>query len=171
MTLFPKATPFRPLLRDVEVAVEAAASPAVAVDVVVTCVLAGLFLKRKFDKVTNVKAKRYPTDVYNSFIPAQKAKHWQLMNPGKTPGSGPAKGARIGTDATVSGMSHQIAEFKTTMSSAVTAILVFTAATQKHTANDEESDLTRDSGWGRPCGDNRDNPALARQEAGKKPKN
>ncbi len=112
MTLFPKATPFRPLLRDVEVAVEAAASPAVAVDVVVTCVLAGLFLKRKFDKVTNVKAKRYPTDVYNSFIPAQKAKHWQLMNPGKTPGSGPAKGARGGTGAATSGMNHQIAEFK-----------------------------------------------------------
>ena len=70
----------------------------------------------------------------------------------------------------MSDMNHQIAEFKTAMSSAATAILDFTAAIQKCAADDKESDLTKDSGWGRP-GFNRDNPALGRQDsAGKKPK-
>ena len=120
--------------------------------------------------MTGIKAKRYTTDVYNSFTPAQKAKHWQLMNPSKTPRSGPAKGARGGTGATASGMNHQIAEFKTAMSFAATAISDFTAPTQKRAADDKESDLTRDSGWSCP-GFNRDNPALGRQDsAGKKPK-
>jgi hypothetical protein len=96
--------------------------------------------------VTDVEAKCYPTDVYNSFTPAQKAKHWQLMNPSKTPESGPAKGTRGGTGATASGMNHQIAEFKTAMSFAATAISDFMAVTQKSAADDEESDLTRDSG-------------------------
>ena len=132
----------------------------------------GLVPQEKIDKVTNVEAKRYPPEIYNSFTPAQKAKHWQLMNPGKTPGSGPANGARGGTGATASGMNHQIAEFKTAMFSAATAILDFTAATQKRAADDKESDLTRDSGWGCPRGDNRDNPALGHQDsATKKPKN
>ncbi len=126
MTLSPKAAPFWPLIRDVAVAAEAAAGPAVAVavavDVVVTRVPAGLFLKKKIDKVTDVEPKIYPLKIYNNFTPAQKAKHWQLRNPGKTPGSGPTKGVRGGTGATVSGMNHQVAEFKTTMSSAATAI-------------------------------------------------
>jgi hypothetical protein len=120
--------------------------------------------------VTGIEAKHYLTDICMTFTPAQKAKHWQLMHPGKTPGTGPTKGARGGTGATVSGMTNQIAEFKTAMSSAATAILDFTAATQKRAADDKESDLTRDSGWSCP-GFNRDNPALGRQDsAGKKPK-
>ncbi len=41
MTLFPKAAPSRPLLRDVEAVGKAAANLAVAVDVVVTRALAG----------------------------------------------------------------------------------------------------------------------------------
>jgi hypothetical protein len=66
-------------------------------------------------------------------------------------------------------MTSQIAEFQTAMSTAATAILDFLAATQKRAADDEESDLTRDSGWGCP---NRDNPALGRQDsASKKTKN
>ncbi len=131
----------------------------------------GLIPQEEIDKVTDVEAKRYPTDIYNSFTPAQKVKHWQLMNPGKTPGSGPAKGARGGTNATASGTNHQIAEFKTAMSSAATAISDFTAATQKRAADDKESDLTRDSGWGCHRGNNRDNPTLARQDlAAKKSK-
>ena len=122
--------------------------------------------------MTDVEAKIYPADVYNSFTPAQKAKHWQLRNPSKTPGSGPAKGVRGGTGATASGMNHQIAEFKTAMSSAATAISDFTAATQKCAADDKESDLTRDSGWGRARDTNRDNLALGRQDsASKKSKN
>jgi hypothetical protein len=47
MTLFPKAAPSWPLLREVEVEGEAAAGPAVAADLVVTCVLVGSFLKKK----------------------------------------------------------------------------------------------------------------------------
>jgi hypothetical protein len=94
------------------------------------------------------------------------------MHPGKIPVTGPAKGARGGTGATASGMNHQIAEFKKAMSSAATAISDFTAATQKRAANDKESDLTGDSGWGRNRGNNRENPALAHQDsAAKKSKN
>jgi hypothetical protein len=65
-------------------------------------------------------------------------------------------------------MNHQITEFKTAMSSTATAISDFAAATQKRTGNDEESDLTRDSGWGRDRGNNHENPALASQDPAKK---
>jgi hypothetical protein len=116
--------------------------------------------------VTGIESKIYPDEIYNNFTPAQKAKHWQLKHPGQTPGTGLAKGAR-GT-ASAPGMTSKIAEFQTAMSMAATAISDFTAAT-KRAADDEESDLTRDSGWGRP---NHDNPALARQDmASKKSKN
>ena len=50
MTLYPKAAPFPPSIRDVAVAVKAAVEPAVAVDVVVTRVPAGLFPKRKLTR-------------------------------------------------------------------------------------------------------------------------
>jgi hypothetical protein len=117
--------------------------------------------------VTGIEAKIYPPEVYNTFAPAMKAKHWQLKNPDKNPGTGPAKGARGAAPAP--GMASQIAEFQTAMSTAATAISDFTAATQKRAADDKESDLTRDSGWGRP---NCDNPALGRQDsASKKTKN
>ncbi len=85
-----------------------------------------------------------------------KAKHWQLKYPDQVPGPGPAKSNRGGT----TGLTSQIAEFKTAMSTAATAISKFTATT-KRAADDEESELTKDSGWGRP---NRENPALGRQE-------
>ncbi len=127
--------------------------------------------QEEINKVTNVEAKHYPPEIYTNFTPGQKAKHWQLMNPSKTPGSGPAKGARGGTSGTVSGMNHQITEFKTAMSSADTAISDFTAATQKRTVNDKELDLTGDNGWVRDRGNNRENPALARQDLAKKSKN
>ena len=123
----------------------------------------GIVPQEEADKVTGIKAKRYPMAIYNTFTPAMKAKHWQLMNPGQTPGTGPAKGTR-GT-APASGMTSQIAEFQTAMSTAVTAISDFMAATQKHAADDEESDLTRDSRWGCLCDNNRDNPALGRQDS------
>ncbi len=52
MTLHPKAAPFPPLIKDVAVAVEAAAGPAVAVavDVVVCRDPLGLFPKRKLTR-------------------------------------------------------------------------------------------------------------------------
>jgi hypothetical protein len=69
-------------------------------------------------------------------------------------------------------MNYQIAEFMTAMTSTATAITDFTAATQKRAANDEESDLTRDSGWGHNGGNNRYNPALGHQDSVfKKPEN
>ena len=114
--------------------------------------------------MTGIEAKHYPTDVYNGFTSAQKAKHWQLMNPGKTPETGPAKGARGGTGATASGMTNQIAT--------ATSITDFRAATQKRAANDKESDLTGDSEWGCDRDKNHGNPALGCQDsATKKPKN
>ena len=124
-------------------------------------------------KVTDVEAKRYPTNVYSTFTPAQKAKHWQLLHPEQTPGSRPTKNSRNGTGATASGLTNSIAEFKTDVSSAATAILNFTDATNTQ-SDDKESDMTRDSRWGRPSGDNcdnRNNPALACQDPGKKSKN
>ena len=48
----------------------------------------GLVPQEEVNKVTNIEPKCYPTKVYDNFTPAQKAKHWQLMNPGKTHGSG-----------------------------------------------------------------------------------
>ena len=118
--------------------------------------------------MTGIEAKIYPTKICNTFTPAQKAKHWQLLNPSKAPGTGPAKGARGGAGATAPGMTSQIAEFQSAMSTTATAISDFTAATQKRTADDEDSNLTGDSGWGR----NRNSPALGRQDsASKKPKN
>jgi hypothetical protein len=59
--------------------------------------------------VTGLKAKINPSEIYNTFTPAQKAKVWQLRNPGRTPGTGPAKGTRGAAPAP--GMTSQIAEF------------------------------------------------------------
>jgi hypothetical protein len=132
----------------------------------------GIVPQEEVNKVTDIEAKRYPDEIYLTFTPAQKAKHWQLMHPGQTPGTGPAKGARGGAAATASGMTSQIAEFISATPTAATRILDLTAAAQKHAAGDEESDQTRDGGWGRPRDNNPDNPALGRQDSAlKKSKN
>ena len=104
----------------------------------------GLVPQEEVDKVTNIEARRYPTKVYNTFTPAQKTNYWQLMNPGKTPGSGPTKSSTRGPGATAYGVSISVAEFETAMSFAATAILDFTAETNKRTA-DKDLDLTKDS--------------------------
>ncbi len=124
----------------------------------------GIVPQEEIDKVTGLEAKNYPTDVYATFTPAMKAKHWQLKYPNQTPGTGPCKGTRGA--ATATGMTSELAEFKTAISTAATAISDLTRAT-KRAADDEESDLTRDSAWGRNC----DSPALGRQDSvPKKPK-
>ena len=92
------------------------------------------------------------------------------MNPGKTPKNGPTKSSARGPGATASGVSILVAKFKTATSSAATSILDFTAATNTRTAN-KNSDLTRYSGWSRPCNDNLNNPSLARQGTDKRSKN
>ena len=122
--------------------------------------------------MTGIEAKRYPMEIYLTFTPAMKAKHWQLMHPGQTPRTGPTKGARGDAAARAPGMTSQIAEFTSAMSTAATAISDLTTAAQKRAADDKESDQTRNGGWGCPRGDNRDNPALGHQDsAWKKPKN
>ena len=104
----------------------------------------GLVPQEEVDKVTKIEATSYPTKVYNTFTPAQKTNYWQLMNPGKTPGSGPTKSSARGPGATAYGVSISVAEFETAMSFAATAILDFTAETNKRTA-DKDLDLTKDS--------------------------
>ncbi len=109
----------------------------------------GLVSQSEIDKVTDVEKKRYSDEVYAKFTPAQKAKHWQLMNPGKEHGVGPTGGKK--TDRTTTNVS----EFATALSSAVLAISALTDATNKRTAAKEASDDDTSP--------NRANPALARQ--------
>ncbi len=88
-----------------------------------------------------------------------------MLNPGATPGSGPAKSSKSGSSAHASAVS--MSEFKTAMSSAVIAISELMAVTIERTA-DKSSESNAENGWGRG---NCDNPALAHQDAGKKSKN
>jgi hypothetical protein len=37
----------------------------------------GIFPQEEVNKVTGIKAKHYTTEIYMTFTPAQKAKHWQ----------------------------------------------------------------------------------------------
>ena len=46
---------------------------------------AGLPSQAEIDRCTHIQARRYPPDEYKKFTPAERQKHWQLMNPGKTP--------------------------------------------------------------------------------------
>jgi hypothetical protein len=48
---------------------------------------AGLPSQAEVDKCTHIQAKRYPPDEYKNFTPAEKQRHWQLMNPEKKPGT------------------------------------------------------------------------------------
>jgi hypothetical protein len=79
------------------------------------------------DKVTTVKNKYYPTSVYNKFTIAKKAKHWQLRNPGKTPGTGPSGRKTKNSSATVAVLTSAV----TTVSAAALAISELTATTTK----------------------------------------
>jgi hypothetical protein len=52
--------------------------------------------QEQIDACTHIQARRYESKEYSAFTPAEKAKHWQLMNPTRTP-RGPAKcGGRRG---------------------------------------------------------------------------
>jgi hypothetical protein len=79
---------------------------------------------------------------------AEKAKHWQLRNPGKERGTGSSGGRKSGISAT------NVSDFASAISSAVSAISALSDTT-KRTADEEEpnNDST-----------NRKNPALARQQ-------
>jgi hypothetical protein len=113
----------------------------------------GLVSQADIDRVTTVENKHYPEAEYAKFTPAEKAKHWQLRNPGKERGTGSSGGRKSGISAT------NVSDFASAISSAVSAISALSDTT-KRTADDME--LDDDS-------TNRKNPALARQPP-KKPK-
>ena len=54
----------------------------------------GIVSQTDIDKVTTVKNKHYPDAVYAKVSQAEKAKHWQLRNPGRERGTGPTSGRR-----------------------------------------------------------------------------
>ena len=41
--------------------------------------------QEEIDACTHIKAKRYDTKEYKLFSAAERAKHWQLLNPSRTP--------------------------------------------------------------------------------------
>jgi len=115
--------------------------------------LKGLVSQADIDKVTTVENKHYPEEVYAKFSLAEKAKHWQLRNPGKERGTGHAGGRKSGVSAT------NVFDFTTAISSAVSAISVLSDTTKRANEEGTNDDPTDQS--------NRDNPALARQQTKK----
>jgi hypothetical protein len=91
----------------------------------------GLVSQADIDKVTNIENKHYPEEVYAKFSAAKKAKHWQLRNPGKERGTGPASGKTPGISAT------NVSEFASAISSAVSAISALSDT--KRSADDKET--------------------------------
>ena len=91
--------------------------------------------------------------MYDKFSLAEKAKHWQLRNPGKECSVGPTGGKKTNKNAA------NVSEFAAAVSFAVLAISALTDATTKCAAA-EEGTKDDPNPWVNP---NRDNPALARQ--------
>jgi hypothetical protein len=125
----------------------------------------GLIPQEEVDKVTTVKNRWYSPAKYSKFTPAKKAKHYQLKNARKIPGTEPCRKTNKTnkSSATVAELTSAIS----TVSAAALAISEFTATTTKRNAaedggtNDDDHDAATDSVWGR----NRDNPTVAgRQE-------
>jgi hypothetical protein len=112
----------------------------------------GLVSQADIDRVTTVENKHYPEEVYAKFSAAEKAKHWQLRNPGKERGTGSTGGRKSGISATT------VSDFASAISSAVSAISALSDTTKRNADDEEPDDDTS----------NRKNPALARQA--KKPK-
>ncbi len=52
---------------------------------------AGLLKQAEVNKQTHIEARRYPREEYKKFMPAEKQRHWQLMNPDAKPGTDAAK--------------------------------------------------------------------------------
>ena len=115
----------------------------------------GLVSQADIDRVTTVENNHYPKEVYAKFSAAEKAKHWQLRNPGKERGTGSAGGRKSGISAT------NVSDFASAISSAVLSISALSDTT-KRTADDEETDDDPS---------NRKNPALVRQSKKTKSEN
>ncbi len=110
--------------------------------------LKGIVPQEEVDKVTTVRAKWYPHSEYSKFTPAKKQKHYQLMK-NKTNKTGKSS-------ATVAELTSAVSA----VSAAASAISEFTAATNKRTAEDEETnddDADANSKWRR----NRNDPTVA----------
>jgi hypothetical protein len=56
--------------------------------------LDGIPSQVEIDRCTHIKAKHYPYSEYSKFTAAEKQKHFQLMNKGVTPGTGPCRDRR-----------------------------------------------------------------------------
>ena len=140
------------------VAVEVAGGPAAVVSVGVTPTLdaRGLFLRPTLTRSLLSRNKHYPDEVYAKFTPAEKAKHWQLRNPGKERGTGPTGGRKSGVSVT------NVSNFATAISSAVSAISVLIDMTKRANKEGTNDDPPTDQS-------NRDNPALAHQTKKTKP--
>jgi hypothetical protein len=110
----------------------------------------GLVSQADIDKVTHIENRHYPDEEYLKFTPAEKAKHWQLRNPGKERGTGPAGGKKSGVSVT------NVSDFATAISSAVSAISALSDTTKRANEDGTDDDHPDDQS-------NRDNPALARQ--------
>ncbi len=59
----------------------------------------GLPPQSEIDKCTHIEKKRYSKEEYRKFTPAEKAKLWQLYNPGMTPGTGKKTSGKCPADA------------------------------------------------------------------------
>jgi hypothetical protein len=104
--------------------------------------------------VTTVKNRYYSTSEFNKLTPAKNAKHVQLKNPRKIPGTGPS-GRKTNKSNKSSASVAELMSAITTVSAAASAILKHTAATTKRTAadeggtNDNDQNVGTNSQWGR----------------------
>jgi len=116
----------------------------------------GLVSQAEIDKVTTVENKHYLEEVYAKFTPAEKAKHWQLRNPGKERSTGPTGGRKSGVSAT------NVSDFATAISSAVSAISALSDSTKRTNEEGTDDEPPTDQ-------PNHGNPALACQTKKTKP--
>jgi hypothetical protein len=101
----------------------------------------GLISQADIDKVTTVENKHYPNEVYAKFSQAEKAKHWQLRNPGRERGAGPTGGKRS---------TANVSDLHAVISSAVSAsISALTDTTTKRIAAKEKTNV-----WVNPSREN-----------------
>ncbi|KAL3816597.1 hypothetical protein ACHAXA_001500 [Cyclostephanos tholiformis] len=116
----------------------------------------GLPPQADIDKCTHIVKKHYSKAEYKKFTPAEKARLWQLNNPGVTPGTGKKTSGKRKSES----MDSKIAALTTAMTSAATVISSLSNATTKMADsvrpeipdNIEMEDAS-----------NRTNPALTRQ--------
>ena len=111
----------------------------------------GLPPQADIDKCTHIVKKHYSKAEYKKFTPAEKARLWQLNNPGVTPGTGKTSGKRKSES-----MDSKIAALTSAMNSAATVISSLTNATKKTDSDIPDNIEMEDAS-------NRTNPALTRQ--------